>query len=178
MTSAPVQPIENAFAYCPRCGTTNPEPGAIPFHCKNCEFSFYFGPVAAVGALIIDEQDRMLLVRRARDPGKEKWGLPGGFVDRGESAEQALAREIEEETQLALNDYELFLTGPNRYTFCGVTADVIDLFYLCHVKTTVPVRLAPSELCEFRWCVPDHAILNNMAFESNRIAIEHWLSRR
>lgn len=172
------QPIENAYAYCPRCGATNPEPGSIPFRCKDCDFTLYFGPVAAVGGLILDEEGRLLVVRRARDPGKHKWGFPGGFIDRGETAEQALAREIAEETQLVLRHGELMLTGPNRYTYSGVTADTIDLFYLCRVESAANVVLAESELSEFRWCIPGPEIIENMAFESNRIAIEYWLSHR
>lgn len=178
MTSSHTQPVENAFVYCPRCGTGNPQPGSIPFRCPNCKFSFYFGPVAAVASLTIDDQDRLLLVRRARDPGKGQWGLPGGFVDRGESAEQALEREVMEETQLVLKHSELFWTGPNRYTYSGVTADVIDLFYVCQVERPDCIELAPNELCEFRWCVPGAEILNNMAFESNRSAVERWLAQR
>lgn len=172
------QRIEDAFAYCPRCATPNAHPGSIPFRCGDCALAIYFGPVAAVGALILDDQGRLLLVRRARDPGKLQWGLPGGFVDQGETAEQALAREVYEETQLTLTHHNLLTTGPNRYTHTGTTADVLDMFYLCRVASTHPVILAASELCEHRWCVPDAEILDNMAFPSNRIAIELWLSQR
>ncbi|MCM2371042.1 NUDIX hydrolase [Aporhodopirellula aestuarii] len=178
MASPTSQPIENAFSFCPRCGASNPDPGSIPFHCTNCEFAFYFGPVAAVGALVLDDQDRLLVVRRARDPGKNQWGLPGGFVDRGETIEEALSREVLEETQLTLSQRELMMTGPNRYTHHGVTSDVIDLFYVCRVESAENIQLASSELCEYRWCIPDADILGNMAFESNRIAIERWLADR
>ncbi len=178
VNNRPAQRIEDAFAFCPRCATPNAELGSIPFRCRGCGLSIYFGPVAAVGALIVDEEGRLLLVRRARDPGKHLWGLPGGFVDHGETAEQALAREVLEETQLTLVHHELLTTGPNRYTHTGATADVLDLFFVCRVSSTQSVRLAPSELCEYRWCIPDAEILDNMAFPSNRRAVELWLAQR
>ncbi|EMI42397.1 NUDIX hydrolase [Rhodopirellula sp. SWK7] len=178
MASPISQPLEDAFHYCPRCGTANTNTGSIPFHCAKCDFAFYFGPVAAVGGLVLNEQDRLLVVRRARDPGKNQWGLPGGFVDRDETVEEALAREVLEETQLKVCKSELLMTGPNQYTHHGVTAQVIDLFYMCRVESSNSVQLAPSELCEYQWCIPGPEILNNMAFESNRIAIERWLSER
>lgn len=174
----PAQRIEDAFAYCPRCGTPNPLPGSIPFRCTACALAIYFGPVAAVAGLILDDQGRLLLVRRTCDPGKHQWGLPGGFVDRGETAEEALAREVREETQLTLTHHELLMTGPNRYTHTGATADVLDMFFLCRVKATHPIELAQSELCEYRWCIPDSHMLSNMAFPSNRIAVERWLAQR
>lgn len=170
------QPIEKAFRFCPRCGQENSKAGNIPFRCEPCGFAFFFGPVAAVGGLILNAQDELLLVRRARDPGKNQWGLPGGFVDRDETIETALAREVFEETALVVSDSTLMLTGPNRYTYAGVTADVIDLFYLCHVEDDQCIRLAQSELNEYRWCIPSQEHLANMAFPSNRIAIEHWLA--
>ncbi|MFG0253732.1 MAG: NUDIX domain-containing protein [Rhodopirellula sp. JB053] len=178
MTISTPQPFEDVFHYCPRCGAPNPKVGVIPFHCGECDFAFYFGPVAAVGGLILDDNDRLLVVRRARDPGKNQWGLPGGFIDRCETAEEALAREIREETQLTVASCDLLMTGPIIYKHHGVIGHVIDLFYLCRVESCDNVRLAQSELCEYRWCIPDAEILSNMAFESNRIAIEQWMSDR
>lgn len=172
------EPIEKAFRFCPRCGKENQHAGTIPFRCPSCQFAFFFGPVAAVGGLIVNDDNDLLLVRRARDPGKDQWGLPGGFVDRDETIETALAREILEETALVVRKFDLMLTGPNRYTYAGVTADVIDLFYLCRVDQDAKIELAKNELSEYRWCVPGDETLDNMAFKSNRIAIEHWLSIR
>ena len=56
-------------------------------------------PVAAVGAVILD-RDRVLLVKRAHEPLKGEWSLPGGSVELGETLETALAREVVEETGL------------------------------------------------------------------------------
>jgi mutator protein MutT len=56
-------------------------------------------PIVAVGAVIIDG-DRVLLVKRANEPLKGEWSLPGGAVEIGEPLEEALAREVREETCL------------------------------------------------------------------------------
>ena len=168
-------PIESVYAYCPRCGHENSSVGQVPFRCVSCEFTAFFGPVAAVGALIVDEESRLLLVRRARDPGKGCWGLPGGFVDRNETVEEALSREVMEETKLTLVSCNLMLTHPNQYNYRGVTASVIDLFYTCDVQDRSVIELALDELDHYEWVRPSKTHLDNMAFESNRIAVEHWI---
>jgi mutator protein MutT len=56
-------------------------------------------PVAAVGAVVIDN-DRVLLIRRGQEPLKGEWSLPGGAVELGETLEQAVCREVQEETGL------------------------------------------------------------------------------
>ena len=149
----------------------------MPFRCSSCGFSNFFGPVAAVGGLIVNDAGELLLVRRAREPGKGKWGLPGGFVDRGESIEEALLREIEEETQLRVSHVEYLTSQPNSYCYHGVVAPVVDLFYVCRIEPGQSLQLAPDELEHFEWSRPTAEHLDNMAFPSNRIALEFWMER-
>jgi 8-oxo-dGTP diphosphatase len=58
--------------------------------------------VAAVGAIVHDGGGRLLVVRRGRPPALGLWSLPGGRVEAGESDEEALTREVAEETGLAV----------------------------------------------------------------------------
>lgn len=173
-----VVPIELAFRFCPRCGHANDQVGSIPFRCPKCGMAQFFGPVAAVGGLVVDEIGQLLMVRRARDPGRGKWGLPGGFVDRDETIEDALRREVREETDLELKSTRLLMSSPNKYVYTKVAAPVIDLFFVCTVVDSQSVNLAEDELDYFEWCVPRIDHLENMAFPSNRKAIERWLKER
>ena len=96
------------FRFCPACGGTlesrllkasDPE----RLVCTQCEFVFYLDPKLAVGTIIRDERDRVVLVRRAIEPGYGKWVFPGGYVDRGEQLQAAALREAREETGLEVS---------------------------------------------------------------------------
>jgi mutator protein MutT len=57
-------------------------------------------PIVAVGIILLDDDDRLLLIQRARPPAAGKWSVPGGKVELGESLEEAALRELREETGL------------------------------------------------------------------------------
>jgi len=170
--------IELAYRFCPACAHENPSPGSIPFRCDACGFCNFFGPVAAVGALVTRAKNSLLLVQRARDPGKGKLGLPGGFVDRNETVEHALAREVREETGLRITRSEYLMSHPNTYDYRDIIVPVIDLFYVCEVESVEQVKLDATELEHYEWVQPTMAHLERMAFYSNRLAIERWLEQR
>ena len=170
--------ITQSFRFCPQCGRNRPPADCNPFVCPDCEFTFFFNPAVAVAGIITDSADRILLLRRAHEPGKGQFGLPGGFVDPGESAEGALIREIREELNLELTEGDFFCSYPNMYTYKGVTYDVIDLFYICQVESLDPINPQASEVADWCFCHPSPGQLSNVAFPSNRRALEKFIATR
>lgn len=63
-----------------------------------------------VRAILVNEENKILLVRRVKQPEKDKWSLPGGKVDWDETAEKGIQREIKEELQLLFSPHYLFFT--------------------------------------------------------------------
>ena len=72
---------------------------------------------------------------RAKDPGKGLYGLPGGFVDVGETAEQALDREVLEEIGLQVRSRQYLASFPNEYAWQGFILPVTDLFFVVEVES-------------------------------------------
>ena len=97
-----------------------------------------------VRALVIDGEGRILLVRQSYTPG---WLLPGGGIERGETAHQALARELQEEAAITLTaEPELFGFYSNETIFRG---DHVA-FYI--VKHFLPGRFTPTaEIADARF---------------------------
>ena len=88
--------------FCSNCGEKNKfgkKEGNNRFYCSYCNTTHYENP-NPTATLVCPKSNSILLVKRAADPGKGLWGLPGGFVEKGESLEAGAARELLEETNL------------------------------------------------------------------------------
>src|SRR5919202_4174007 len=90
------------YTFCPRCagrleGRVIKEGEPERLVCGECGFVFYLGPKLVAGA-IFELDGGIVLVQRDIEPGYGKWTFPGGFVERGEVAEDAARRETLEET--------------------------------------------------------------------------------
>src|SRR5574342_686155 len=93
------------YRFCPECGgplAARLLKGGDPERlvCTGCGVVFYLDPKVAVGAIIRSDDGRVVLVRRAIEPGYGLWVFPGGYVDRGETPQSAAIREAREECGL------------------------------------------------------------------------------
>lgn len=119
------------FDHCPRCGRDRTGPGGVsPFECGACGFAYYFGPSVGAVGWVRRGDGRMLFVVRAREPGKGRLAPPGGFVERGERAEDALRRELREEVGLEIGEPRFFGSFTNEYLYRGVVYPVLDLGFV------------------------------------------------
>lgn len=121
----------------------------------------------------MDPRGDLLMIRRAKDPGRGLLGMPGGFVDAGETAEDALRREAIEEVGLELESMEFLLSHPNEYIYGGIRYDVLDLFFVCRVKSLVFAH-PRDEVQELVICPPDQVRPEEIAFPSMRAALARW----
>jgi 8-oxo-dGTP diphosphatase len=95
--------------YCPRCGNklvSKFRMGRERPVCPNCDWIFFPDPKVAV-AVLVEQDDKVLLARRENSPQRGKWSLPAGFVDAGEDPARAAERECLEETNLRVQVTEL-----------------------------------------------------------------------
>jgi len=99
---ASLNPALAEARFCPRCG----QPAQVKFPrqiaCSHCGYSAYYNPKPVAGAIPVDDQGRVILLRRGFDPGQGRWTFPGGFVDLGESVQEAAHRETDEELGMAI----------------------------------------------------------------------------
>ena len=105
-------------------------------------------PIVAVGAVILDG-DRVLLVQRGHEPLKGEWSLPGGAVELGESLEEALVREVREETSLDVT------VGPVVEVFDSIRRDAAGREFnpgnYYNVGGTATAAVRGSDAADVRW---------------------------
>ncbi|MBW3625517.1 MAG: NUDIX domain-containing protein [Armatimonadetes bacterium] len=167
--------FHQVIRHCLRCGGKNlPEDPSRSFRCEECSFPYFINSATAVVGIVTDERGRILLIRRARDPGRGKWSAPGGFVDPGESAEDALRREMREEVGLELTSIAYLCSFPDPYEYKGVVYPVLDLIFVCETESLDSLdSLEDSDEVEgHRFLAPEAIDPEEIAFPSVRRALE------
>lgn len=158
--------------YCPQCGM------ALEIKqmgdrerpvCPECGFIYYMNPIVAVGTLV-EHEGRVALVLRGVEPERGRWGLPAGYIEADESAEEAAIRETLEEAHLSVEldgllDAFSFGTGHDR----GVL-----LIYAAHVLSGEIA--AGDDAVDAAWFGPDE--LPDIAFRTHREVLRQWRQAR
>jgi 8-oxo-dGTP diphosphatase len=93
--------------------------------------------VPCVGAVVHDAAGRLLMIRRGREPSRGLWSLPGGRVEAGETAEEAVVREVREETGLEVRPVQP--VGRVRIPAGPVVYEVVDFACSLLDPSAVPV---------------------------------------
>jgi 8-oxo-dGTP diphosphatase len=162
----------HGFRFCPRCGQSLDrrrlklsEPERLV--CTGCGFVFYLDPKIAVGTIIKMASGKIVLVKRAIEPGYGKWVFPGGYVDRGEEVMMAAIREAKEEAGLDVHIERLI----GIYSYAGRTPIII-----VYAATVIAGELAVDEEgLEAQWFEPSAIPWDDLAFLSTSEALRDFL---
>lgn len=167
------------FKYCPKCGSQNlSRPKEIVVVCGDCDFTLYFNPTSSAATFIEDDAGKLLVIKRAREPSKGKFGLPGGFIDPGETAEQCAIREAKEEVNLDLQKIEYLGSWPNEYVHKSVMYPVLDTYFVGHVDSFEEMNGDPSEVTTIEYVDPGTVPAEQWAFPSLKKAVRKYLETR
>jgi ADP-ribose pyrophosphatase YjhB (NUDIX family) len=153
--------------HCPRCGRAPEVEFPRSIRCPHCGYGAYYNP-KPVACAIPQSDGRLWLLRRGFEPGVGKWSMPGGFVDLGESVEDAAKREVREEMAI-----EIELTG-----LVGVYSRAEDRTVV--VVYSASARGTPSrteEALDVRAFAPKDIPWQALAFWSDERALRDHLSR-
>ena len=162
------------YSFCPKCGGTLgrrsikvSEPDRLV--CHACGFIFFLDPKVAVGT-IVSLEGGILLIKRAIEPAYGKWVFPGGFVDRGESVEEAAVRETREESHVDVRISRLL----NIYSYPD--HPVIIIVYVAEAVGGEPS--AGDETLEAGTFEPHSIPWEELAFPSTAQALRDYLKER
>lgn len=163
-----------SYQYCPYCAAplqARSVAGHVRPACSNCRFVQFDDPKVAVTAAIEHEQ-KLLLIRRANDPGKGLWALPGGYMDAGELPEAALRREIMEEVTLSIDVQGLLAIHPLLVQDYS-TQGIVLVYRATLADPHVSVATAQDDAAEACWFTADQ-LPPDLAFASTREVLDQW----
>lgn len=159
--------------YCSQCSA--PLPGPPPVTCPACDTSHWLDAKPCGGALVVRD-GRLLLVRRAHDPWRGSWDLPGGFCGPRELPEDAAVREVREETGLVISTTGILGMWIDTYGPDGPDAEKVTLNVYFHATPhhASEQRLDPAEVAEIRWFGPEE-LPTDLAFPAHAgRVLEAW----
>ncbi|MFN8616419.1 MAG: NUDIX hydrolase [Dehalococcoidia bacterium] len=159
--------------YCMHCGqrltTAVPEGDSRRrMVCLDCGFIHYLNPRPVAGTIPVRD-GKILLGRRDIEPRRGFWVFPGGFMDVGESAEEAAKRETLEEMHLEVTNLELL----GVYT--RIEQGVVVIVYEAEAVGEAEVGHETSEIA---WFAAHEIPWEEIAFDTTEAALRAWVERR
>jgi 8-oxo-dGTP diphosphatase len=146
-------PELSRWKFCPVCGAETEIEEGRRAECLSCGYRAWASSKPTACAIVTDEQGRVLLARRAGEPFRGYWDLPGGFLEEGEHPLDALRRELREETGLEVEPGEFLGIWMDRYGDAEDAHATLNLYWSARVLSGEPQ--AADDVSELAWFSPD-----------------------
>jgi 8-oxo-dGTP diphosphatase len=137
-----------AWTFCPRCAAELRGDGARK-ECPRCGFVAYASSKATASAVIVGDDDRILLARRKHEPFAGFWDLPGGFLEEGEHPLDGLRRELLEEAGVEIERGDFLGVWMDRYGDADDARATINLYWTARITAGEP--RPDDDVEELRW---------------------------
>ncbi len=162
------------YRYCVQCGGELNQKDKNLYICSVCGFHFYINPRPTNSVIIENDKGEILLVKRKADPNKGWWDLPGGFVDIGETAEESVAREIQEELGVNLKKIKYLGSYVDRYLYKGDNYHILPMAYSAQIASG---KLEASDDVDgYEFFAKDKIPFDRLAFASLVDTIKDYIS--
>ncbi|WP_254761787.1 NUDIX domain-containing protein [Natrinema marinum] len=146
--------------FCPDCGT-HLEQTTIDdrerMRCPDCRAVVWHNPVPCAGVAVVDRSGRepaVLCVERGVPPGVGEWTIPGGHIETGEEPPEAAARELREETGVAVDPADLEILAASAIPPRG-GKHVVTVHYVADRADAAGEPIAGSDATAARFWTPD-----------------------
>lgn len=156
----------DSYKFCPKCGGQTDEKAHNLLICKKCDYNFYINPASTSAVILENSEGEILLAKRKFEPMKGYLDLPGGFVEIGESLEEATIREGKEELGVEISDVKYLHSYPDVYLYQGV--NIKTLGFVLSGKIVSGTLIPTDDVEEIIFFKKDQIPMDRIAFEGIR----------
>ncbi len=161
--------VMDVFKFCPRCKSELKVSGNLAT-CPECGLYYYDNPRPCCAAILKNSKGEVLLTKRALEPKKGYWDLPGGFIDKDETLEEGIARELLEELGVVVKELKYIGSASDWYDYREVDYPVVGATFVGQLEDDASLN-PQDDVADYKFFLPEDLPLDKIAFPSIRAII-------
>ena len=163
------------YNFCPRCACRL-TPSKQPLICPDCGLHLYINPKSCVGTILLNGDGKLLLGKRAIEPLKDWWDIPGGFIEEDETLEEGAKREVSEELNIKIGELKYLKSYPDKYLYQGVEYETIVSFFIANIPPDSDIQAA-DDVSYFEFFDLHKLPFEKIAFSSSRDVLRELIQK-